>query len=297
VLNWEGAMKRSESVLVYAVTAVLAVILVVAVVFGNEAEVRADADDVAVGQDLGARLDDFVGGGPTAQGKSAEGGDRPDGRLVGETADPPAPGPDGPTVVDGPAQYPGTAGPLRRDASLVPLAELLGEFELERQFDGSYYRLYRVVRGDTFSALVERWTGGLENLGLVRALNEEIDPDALKEGQLLRFPLVDDAELRAAHAARQAPRSDRRAPFVAPAPAPAPGRAAGTAVLGADYEIQRGESLWSIAEKQVGVRQAEAYVRAILAANPRIQDASRVRAGDRITLPPTAAQPAPVADR
>jgi hypothetical protein len=288
-------MKRSESVLVYAVTAVLAVILVVAVVFGHEEPARAGGQGVGGGRPAAtdiAQLLDVTGFDKTGVGSSEVGGPgagesaAPAEIPVGDSAGAPGaiPGDSEPA-----SQFAVPVGPLRAAAGSGGVAAILGAFELERSWNGELFRVYEVQRGETFSELVQRWTGDLARAADVQALNEDVDLERLQVGQILRFPFIDDAALLLAREARRA----ASRPAVAPASSAAGVAEASSKVLesvqplaaGKAYTIQKGDSLWGIAEREVGAGKAEAYVRAILAANPRIKDAGRIRSGDRIELP------------
>jgi hypothetical protein len=145
-----------------------------------------------------------------------------------------------------------------------------------------------VRRGDTFSGLVLDWTGSLAATGDVRALNEELDPERLPEGAELWLPWVDDEELIAAHDARidaPAPAAGPGSPASAPPVAASPGGTAAPA--DAVHVVQRGESLWKIAEARVGARDAMAYIARIAERNG-ITDTDRIRAGQKLFLPPPA---------
>lgn len=301
-------MKRSESVLVYAVTAVLAVILVVAVVFGHEEPARAGGQGAGGGGGRPAATDIAQLLDVTGFDESPESDERPKGGSstapgtfpgAGAGAGAEGPGTDqGTDEADEPSsQFAVPVGPLRAAAGSGGVAAILGAFELERSWNGELFRVYEVQRGETFSELVQRWTGDLEQTADVQALNEDVDLERLRVGQVLRFPFVDDAALLLAHEARRATSRPVGAPAVgapavggsgvgvAEAAAKTAASAQPSAAAGKAYTIQKGDSLWGIAEREVGAGKAEAYVRAILAANPRIQDAGRIRAGDRIELP------------
>lgn len=287
-------MKRSESVLVYAVTAVLAVILVVAVVFGNEgaAKSREGVDGASALGDLQGALDGRVGDkapplagpgvrnlvDPTRSGPKSE-VDGPGGTA--------APDPLDPSQSGRPSQYGEAIGPLRADPRMTSLAAALGPFRAETQFDGIRYRVVEVQRGDTFSDLLLRWTASANTASTVLSLNEWIDPisRALRAGDEVRMPWVDDAELLSAWQVR---RDAHRTPVDPdPAVATVPGREPRTAPTtpGESYEVKKGETLWVIAERKVGRRAAPSYIDAIVAANASIGSADSVKAGQRIILP------------
>lgn len=273
-------MKRSESMLVYAVTAVLAVILVVAVVFGNEGE-AADRE-AAGGMLVGGSLADVLGGDPESpRAAKTPGGGPVDPQVVevagGEAGGEVLPGPGSATPV----------GPLRSTAEVPSLVSLLGPFSALNQLDGARYRVVVVQPGDTFSELVERWTGDLKRQDEVLALNEWVDPKALRAGEELIFPWVEDADLLLAYDQRRARRPANDP--VPDLPAVDRGGLLGAADrqpgAGALHVLSKGETLWGLAAAKVGPGAATAYVDAILRANPSIRDAGAIRAGEKIVLP------------
>ncbi len=287
-------MKRSESILVYGVTGILVVILGVAVMFGGDAGGKQTP--------LGARV--------------ANAGDTGGTSLLDRAVDPSAleldavdPAEDaargGSTKPEGtpsdPAATPGPSGDDLRgegvalDSRAPSLRVVLGPYEIVKQYDGSEFVKVTVRQGDTFSELVEKFTGSLANADEVRALNEQIDPGRLVAGQKILMPWVGEDELRAAlQARREAPAASDLQPRSTPPLTAAPEEASSPRVpplsepagtTGTVHVVKRGESLWKIAEGVVGRSRASAYVDEIVRANG-IADASRVREGQKLTLPP-----------
>lgn len=275
-------MKQNEKILVYAVTGFLAVILGVAILFGKDStrslpDVRTDVSEA---QSLESLLDR----------KAAE---QPKAEPVVEQP-----------KTDAPSQ------PLVANVQLAPptaaaiVTEKLG---LSRMENG--YRVVRANRGDTLGDLVRKWCGSLDQLPDAQGLNETLQ--TLRVGQDVVLPWVDDEVILAAYdkrAAASAPQlalapvttpvpsgvgiaeasasKGAAATEGVPAPVPAPVASGGTpAATGArTYKIVAKDSLWKIAEREVGKGKAYAYVEKILDANPNL-DAERLREGQTITLP------------
>ncbi len=283
-------MKQNEKILVYAVTGFLAVILGVAILFGKDSTRRLPdvRPDVAEAPSLEALLDRRAADAKAvdASAKSAQ------------TEQP---------KVENPTQ------PLVANVQLAPptpaalVTEKLG---LSRQENG--YRIVRAARGDTLGDLVRKWCGSLDMLADAQGLNETMQ--TLRVGQDVVLPWVEDDVILAAYDKRTAvaaPQVPAFAPAPVTTPSAAPVEAAGTktgavvqpegaaAVAGipaatpnADgaqtgartYKIAAKDSLWKIAEREVGKAKAYAYVEKILDANPNL-DAERLRLGQTITLP------------
>lgn len=275
-------MKQNEKILVYAVTGFLAVILGVAILFSKDStrslpDVRTDVGEAP---SLEALLDRKAAEQPKAE-----------------------------PVVEQPKAE-AASQPLVANVQLAPptaaaiVTEKLG---LSRMENG--YRIVRANRGDTLGDLVRKWCGSLDQLPDAQGLNETLQ--TLRVGQDVVLPWVDDEVILAAYDKRTAasaptpelaivPSTTPSASGVAAAeasaskgaaatdgvPAPAPVTNGGTpAATGArTYKIVAKDSLWKIAEREVGKGKAYAYVEKILDANPNL-DAERLREGQTITLP------------
>lgn len=265
-------MKQNEKILVYAVTGFLAVILGVAILFGKDSTRRLPdvRTDVGEATSLEALLDRRA-----AEAKT----ENP------VATDAPAP------VVDPATQ------PLVANVQIAPpthaalVTEKLG---LSRQENG--YRIVRAARGDTLGDLVRKWCGSLDMLEDAQGLNETLQ--MLQVGQDVVLPWVEDDVILAAYDKRTAPLTPPVA--AVPAATPATGVAEASASRNAavpasapvetnaaaprTYKIVAKDSLWKIAEREVGKGKAYAYVEKILDANPNL-DAERLREGQTIKLP------------
>jgi hypothetical protein len=259
-------MKQNEKILVYAVTGFLAVILMIAVVFGKADESRAAGEsDSGAGGEIGAApsLEELL-----------------DQRTDAAAVNQPSPADD---AIGGRPLVANVQLPPPTPAALV--AEQLG---LSRQEHG--FRIVRARAGDTLSGLVHKWCAGQDgSLEAARACNEELS--TLRVGQDVVLPWVDDEVLLAAHEARKAggaPATAPDAPAAALAGLPADdGRAgaAGAPAAPRKHTIAAGESLWKIAEREVGRNGVNAYLQQLRELNPGL-DAQRLRVGQQIVLPP-----------
>ncbi|MBL8730223.1 MAG: LysM peptidoglycan-binding domain-containing protein [Planctomycetes bacterium] len=200
-------MKQNERLLVYAVTGFLAVILVIAVVFGPSGrevvgatkpagtpaagESRNGASAKGLGELLGAKgdaaanPDGSVGAGRTAEGRAIEGRAN-EGRAIDALPAPSEVTRQQPLVAVDPAA-------LTADL----LAQQLGSSRRDRSV-----RMVRARAGDSLEALVRRWCGARDPfLDEAKALNEDLT--VLRVGQEICVPWVDDAVVLAAVEASQ----------------------------------------------------------------------------------------------
>ncbi len=254
-------MKRNESVLVYGVTGLLLVILFVAVFFGNEGDGLArsvESEEAAVVgggarplsdvlidpvEDVGPAVEDEMVD-PEAEATAAEGEATEAEGTEGEETEATEPEP----VVEAPP-------------ALEP-----GMYDLRRE--RQIFRRVTVQSGDSFSTLVQNWTGGLDRLPEVMALNETVDTRNLRPGQTLMMPYVEDSVLEAARRERRIVDQKREAS------------------RGQSYTVRPGDSLWKIAVRATGSDgRAPAYIEQVVKLNPGLVP-ERLRAGQKIFLPP-----------
>ncbi len=285
-------MKRSESILVWAVTAIVGIIVLVAVVFGRE------GNDAKAGGNGKQGVQELLAGGDSGAFTDA----KTDSKI--ESGDPktqPQPGGDpknGGDPAPGAGVTPDPNAALR--ARTPEVRTLLGEFRLEGQPDGSKYRVVVARFGDSFGEMVQKWTGSTATADEVRALNEGLDPSRLRSGEEVWFPWVDDQILvdawqarhdRGLDPVRNASVDPSRRPsgelgaLANPAPANPKPATPGDAAQGDWRTVRPGETLWKLAADAVGQRRAQAYIDEILRLNPAIQDAGQIKAGDRVLMP------------
>lgn len=286
-------MKQNERLLVYAVTGFLALILVIAVVFGSgpaNAGAKAPADAKS--------LDDLLN--PGRKGADRAGAGRDDA------------GTDARTQL-GDASHTGLQTPnqVTPEQPLVAKPRLAHDLVARQLGPSQRDRNYRIVtarRGDSLEVLVRRWCGARDPyLQQARFLNEDLR--MLREGQKVILPWVDD-EVLAASIAAERPRTllpSSSSPALGGAVAgsgagkPTPGlpqpsaRRVGQSPVPAErpvvaatetetYTVKEGEALWRIAARKYGRGKADRMIPRIVAANPGL-DPSRLRVGQVLKLP------------
>lgn len=309
-------MKQNERLLVYAVTGFLAIILLVAVLFGPSGrDAAAKGDSGTKGTIGGAGPVDGVPGLGDLLGaaKPNQGADKNEPAKVAKDAAPPTSLPAG-QPANGPTPLPGQIAPQQ---PLVANERPLVAMDLVAQKVGAYrrdrtVRLVRARAGDSWDTLVRRWCGARDPfLEEAKSLNEDVN--VLRVGQEVCVPWVDDEVVLAAFEASQ-PKTlvptgnlvptgpDRSAPpagspiadatnpsVVKPTFAEPGGARSATAkdarAVGAtsEYVVKSGDALWKIAERTYGKQNAKRMVAEIQAANPGLGETLRV--GQKIVLP------------
>lgn len=326
-------MKQNERLLVYAVTGFLALILLVAVVFGRN-EARPDSAlqtgaNKPLGENGPAMLDELVGG-----------------------RDPKANVPAAGTETNGAATDSGTKSGLVTPDAVLPqplnaaprpmvaadlVAQSLGLSRRDRNF-----RIVRARSGDSLETLVRRWCSARDPyLAEANSLNEDLV--VLRVNQEVTLPWVDDEVLAqsieaqkpktltpetllanggrpAGNGATRTPVDASTAPSRSPlddllsnatpktspsfdVPGKNPGRtpanaaasrdespvanaAAVTAPATTTHTVKSGESLWRIAEKTYGRKNADRMIPVIKQANPGLTE--NLKVGQKIVLPKAA---------
>lgn len=311
-------MKQNERLLVYAVTGFLAIILVIAVVFGRDPN---SGNPAFAGQkpttgtaSLGDVLAGKDGSGKDGPGRDGSGRDGPVGR-------------DGAGEIGTGGERSGGVAGLPAPAAVTPeqplnavsktvlaadfVAQKLGPSERDRTV-----RLVRARGGDSLESLVRRWCGARDPyLDEALSLNETIR--VLKAGQQVAVPWVDDEVLKAALEADEAaaaavavanrPRTllsdtlgqptrtgagdeTKGAPAKGGPSFAQPGTSserptAGSAPVagGTTYTVKAGDSLWLIASRAYGRKNADRMIGEIRAANPGVDES--LRPGQKLVMP------------
>lgn len=192
-------MKQNERLLVYAVTGFLALILLVAVVFGRGAEAKSSLKPEGVVPSLTDLLPKNgaqppVAGSPNGGGKGAVGG-IVDPAMLGGGGVVGGSGLVGGSGVPAPSQL-GTELPLMAQVKPMVAAELVAQsLGLSRR--DRNVRFVRAKSGDSLETLVRRWCGARDPFfAEAQSLNEELS--VLRVGQEVALPWVDDEVLAAA---------------------------------------------------------------------------------------------------
>lgn len=154
------------------------------------------------------------------------------------------------------------------EPTLVPEAQPAFTTPASAPASGSHYK---VKRGDTLSSIAKATLGAANRYPEIIALNPGLDPNRMKVGQELALP-----------GAARTPAAS------APKSAPAVAKSATPAAAGTTYTVRRGDSLWTIAEAQLG--DGDRYTE-LATLNPQI-DPKRLVVGAKLRLPATSARPA-----
>ncbi|MFM1870872.1 MAG: LysM domain [Planctomycetota bacterium] len=185
-------MKQNERLLVYAVTGFLAVILVIAVWFGNDAKA-----------------------GTTGLNAENPGSSKESVRGLGAILDQTDPNAAAKTDANQPLVPEALVGtgeqPLNATNKPIPAAELVAQMLGPSRRD--YSVRYVMPRpGDSLETLVQRWCGSRDFLDKAKRINEDLT--MVRVGTEVGLPWVDDEALYEIHVARQAARVTPVAPEV-----------------------------------------------------------------------------------
>lgn len=129
-----------------------------------------------------------------------------------------------------------------------------------------------VKKGDTLSSIAKRELGSANRHGEILALNPGVDPNRLRVGQTLKLPGKSSNLAKSSSAAT---------------PAAIKSSGAAPAASGLSYTVKSGDSLWTIAQSQLG--DGDRYSE-IAALNPQV-DSKKLNVGTRLRLPAGGARP------
>jgi hypothetical protein len=296
-------MKQNERLLVYVVTGFLALILVIAVIFGND-PAQAARKQKAASKGLREILSPKVVEDPAVLRQQGQ-LDLVEGNQGSVQED----ATNGSVASEPVREAPLIAKPL---VAADVVARELGQSRRDRGV-----RFVRAKSGDSLPVLVVRWCGDLAGIEEARTLNEDSNLSALRIGQEVGLPWVDDEVLIERIESRK-PRTLSVKPGVVPATGALPAnrvvsdeiglprpssvstapRIPGAArpgfsepvkpsPMGVDtYRVKDGESLWGIAAKRYGAKKASDMVVTIKELNQLQGD--RIGKGQSLKLPKTA---------
>jgi nucleoid-associated protein YgaU len=266
-------MKRNETVLVYAVTGLLLVILLVAVIFGEQNPAQAETEKKtrpAVASLPGVAPAEAPVRAPSAAKPSEEPGanlaEEPSGEPSGEPSEEPS-------EETGEGEKPadeGTEGADAKSGEPVVLKSTVTEDLAGVLGTSSRMGEYRVVkarRGDTLALVAARWCADATQLSTVEVLNESLVEADLESGQEVVVPWVDAETLLLAAKARA-----KKSSVVEHA-------------KGQLYTIKKGDSLWDLAKVRVAKNKIPAWLGRFKVLNPDIIDLSVLIAGQKVRLP------------
>jgi nucleoid-associated protein YgaU len=314
----EGSMKQNERLLVYAVTGFLALILLVAVVFGRAPENQSAVKTGGTVQDLKEVVPSLGAANPPAGNANAAPNGNANGGVVGSATGVGLPAgnsglPAGNSGLPAPGQLV-PEQPLMAQAKPMVVADLVAQsLGLSRR--DRNVRFVRAKSGDSLDTLVRRWCGARDPfLAEAQSLNEDLV--VLRVGQEVALPWVDDEVLAAGleqqkpktavvedmvDVARLAAEASARRNGSVPAAVgnPAIGSPAGSnapvapvgnglaapaaTVATTTYVVKKGDALWRIAERTYGRKNADRMIGEIKAVNPGMSDS--LREGQKIQLP------------
>jgi LysM repeat protein len=280
-------MKQNEKILVYAVTGFLVVILGVAVVFGKDGKPTApEPKNNESTKSLTQLLEQ-------------------DGLIKNDKAGPVDASSAGNTGVPQPSDITkGPGKPLNAPPPPTAADELrlaLGPSHRDRD-----YRIVKCRRGDTLGKLVDTWCGSIDQLDVAKGLNERWE--SLKPGEDVVLPWVEDERVLAAwrtdhpladssvgealanakvgdaekpKADVKSDKSDKSDKTGSKTEKKAEPVAKGTRV----YKLKAGESLWKVAEREVGRGGASAFIEQVKELNPKINSFDKLREGTELRIP------------
>jgi nucleoid-associated protein YgaU len=313
----EGSMKQNERLLVYAVTGFLALILLVAVVFGRAPENKSAVKTGGTVQELKEVVPSLGAANPPAGNANAAPNGNANGGVGGSATGVSLPA--GNSGLPAPGQLV-PEQPLMAQTKPMVAADLVAQsLGLSRR--DRNVRFVRAKSGDSLDTLVRRWCGARDPfLAEAQSLNEDLV--VLRVGQEVALPWVDD-EVLAAGIEQQKPKTvlvddsvdvarlaaeanaRRNGGSAVPAvggpaagnpavgnPAVAPlanGAASGANAPGATvatttYVVKKGDALWRIAERTYGRKNADRMIGEIKAVNPGLSAESLLE-GQKILLP------------